>query len=190
MLHKLYSTFSQAIQLLLFGLLSLSLLLSLFFCFISLLTVKAEATAAYYANCEMQTTGRLYYVNSDSSYTPVRSFEDGIEHTLYFSSAAERAFAIDPYLVNLTESTINGWIGDGYKIKSDLGGYLAVYQPHYTANNNHRDAWAYYEFVPSEKKTDTNMLYRPERNDKYITILCAGGILVTLYCVLKWIRHD
>lgn len=152
--------------------------------------MKAEGTAAYYANCEMQTTGRLYYVNSDSNYTPVRSFEDGSEHTLYFSSAAERAFANDPYLVNLTESTINGWIGEGYKIKADLGGYLAIYQPHKSTNSYTRDAWAYYEFVPSEKKTDTNMLYRPERNDKYITILCAGGILVTLYCVLKWIRHD
>ena len=138
----------------------------------------------------MQTTGKLYYVNSDTSYSPDRNLEDGSEHTLYFSSSAERAFAIDPYLVNLTESTVNGYIGDGYKIKVDFGGYLAVYQPHYTANNMQRDAWAYYEFVPTEKKTDTNMLYRPERNDKYITILCAGGILITLYCVFKWIKND
>lgn len=152
--------------------------------------MEVDATASFYENCEMQTTGKLYYVNSDSGYSPVRSFEDGSEHTLYFSSAAERAFAIDPYLVNLTESTVNGWIGDGYEIKAELGGYLAVYQPHVTTNSYTRDAWAYYEFVPSEQKTDTNMLYRPERNDKYITILCAGGILVTLYCVLKWVRHD
>lgn len=151
--------------------------------------MKADGTAAYYENCEMQTTGKLYYVSSDSDYSPVRRLDDGSSHTLYFSASAERAFAIDPYLTNLTESAVNGWIGDGYKIKVDLGGYLAVYQPH-QYNNYQRDAWAYYEFVPDPDSTDTNMLYRPERNDKYITILCAGGILVTLYCVLKWIRHD
>lgn len=151
--------------------------------------MTVDATSSYYENCEMQTTGKLYYVNSDLDYRPVRSFEDGINHTLYFSSAAERALAIDPYLTNLTESTVNGWIGDGYKIKIDLGGYLGIYQPH-QYNNYTRDAWAYYEFVPEPDTTDTNMLYRPQRNDTYITILCAGGILITLYCVFKMIRND
>ena len=138
----------------------------------------------------MQITGFLYYVSSDTNYSPVRNFEDGRVHRLFLSASAERALAIDPYLVNLTESTVNGWIGDGYKVKLDLGGYLGIYQPHYSANNNQRDAWAYYEFVPDGEYIDTNMIYRPVRNDSYIIILCGGGILLALYTVFKVVRHD
>lgn len=138
----------------------------------------------------MQITGFLQYVSSDSSYTPVRSLADGRSHRLYLSANAERAVGIDPYLVNLTESTINGWVGDGYKVKLDLGGYLAVYQPHYTANNQQRDSWAYYQFIHDDDYIDTNMIYRPDRNDAYITILCGGGILLALYTVFKVVRHD
>lgn len=149
--------------------------------------MEVNATASYYENNEMQATGQLYYVGSESGYDPDDRLDDGAAHTIYLSSAAERALGKDPYLVNLTESTINGWIGDGYEVRMQLGGYLDVYQP-YTSGNYTRDTWVQYEFVVDE--IDTNMLYRPNRNDTYITILCAGGILIALYSVLKWVRND
>lgn len=148
--------------------------------------MTADATSTYYQNNEMFLTGKLTYVGS-SQGTPVNNLADGRTHTIYLNAEAERCIAIEPYLTNMAVETVKGWIDSGYEIQIPYSQMLHVTQPH-NYNNQQRNATAYYEVTVEDIRT--NLLYRPHRNDTYITMLCSGGILLLLYTVFKVVRHD
>lgn len=145
-----------------------------------------EATSTYYQNNELYIVGTLTYIGS-SQGTPIDNLEDGATHIIYLNSEAERCVGIEPYVTNMSANTLEGWINDGYEIQIPYSQMLHVTQPHYY-NNYERSGTAYYEVTVEEIRT--NLLYRPDRNDNYITILCGGGLLLLLYTVFKVVRHD
>lgn len=145
-----------------------------------------EATSTYYQNNELFLTGTLTYIGS-SQGTPVDNLADGQLHTIYLNAEAERCIAIEPYLTNMSSQNAEGWIEDGYEIQIPYSQMLHVTQPH-TYGTGTRTATAYYEVTVEDIRT--NLLYRPDRNDNYITILCGGGLLLLLYTVFKVVRHD
>lgn len=149
-------------------------------------SVEIEATSTYYQNNELFLTGTLNYIGS-SQGTPVDNLDDGQQHKIYLNAEAERCIAIDPYLTNMSSQTAEGWIEDGYEIQIPYSQMLHVTQLH-TYGTGTRNATAYYEVEVEDIRT--NLLYRPDRNDNYITILCGGGLLLLLYTVFKVVRHD
>lgn len=170
------------------GLLSLLLLLSYIGLLVVCLTAKTDATSQFYDTCELTTEGYLHYVTSASGYSPNDRLDDGALHMLYFASSAERALGYnDQYITNLTDTECIGWIGDGYQIRISTGGNLEVYQD-YTYNNNSRSTWFEYRFEPTD--INTNMLYRPDRNNTYITAINIFFICATAWCLVKAVRHD
>lgn len=147
-----------------------------------------SSTSTYYNNNELFLTGTLNYIGSTQG-TPVDNLADGQIHTIYLNAEAERCIAIDPYVTNMSAETVKGWINDGYEIQIPYSQTLAVSQPHYYGSTGTtRNATAYYEVTVEEIRT--NLIYRPDRNDNYITILCGGGLLLLLYTVFKVVRHD
>lgn len=147
-----------------------------------------SSTSTYYHNNELFLTGTLTYISSTQG-TPVDNLDDGQIHTIYLNAEAERCIAIDPYVTNMSAETVKGWINDGYEIQIPYSQTLAVSQPHYYGSTGTtRSATAYYEVTVEEIRT--NLIYRPDRNDNYITILCGGGLLLLLYTVFKVVRHD
>lgn len=164
------------------------LLVCLFCILFSSLPIETNATSTYYQNNELFFTGTLTYISSTQG-TPVDNLADGQLHKIYLNAEAERCIAIDPYVTNMSTETVNGWIDDGYEIQIPYSQTLAVSQPHYYGSTGQtRNATAYYEVTVEEIRT--NLIYRPTRNDNYITILCGGGLLLLLYTVFKVVRHD
>lgn len=150
--------------------------------------IEIEATSTYYNNNELFFSGTLTYLSSTQG-TPVDNLADGQIHTIYLNAEAERCIAIEPYVTNMSADTVKGWIDDGYEIHIPYSQTLAVSQPHYYGSTGQtRNATAYYEVTVDEIRT--NLLYRPDRNNNYITILCGGGLLLLLYTVFKVVRHD
>lgn len=168
-----------------------SLVLLSFVCYLSISLASyspVNSTSTYYKNNELFIVGTLTYVGSTNG-TPIDNLADGRTHTIYLNAEAERCIAIDPYVTNMSADKVTGWIEDGYEISIPYGQMLHVTQPHYYNNNNYeRSGTAYYEITVKEIRT--NLLYRPDRNDNYITILCGGGLLLLLYTVFKVVRHD
>lgn len=170
------------------SLMSLSVLL-LSVCYLSIFLANfspVSSTATYYDNNELFIVGTLTYIGSTNG-KPVDNLADGRTHTIYLNAEAERCIAIDPYVTNMSADTVKGWIDDGYEIQIPYSQMLHVTQPHYY-NNYERSGTAYYEITVEEIRT--NLLYRPDRNNNYITILCGGGLLLLLYTVFKVVRHD
>lgn len=152
------------------------------------LPIETKATSTYYNNNELFLTGTLTYIRSTQG-TPVDNLADGQIHTIYLNAESERCIAIDPYVTNMSAETVKGWINDGYEIQIPYSQTLAVSQPHYYGSTGTtRSATAYYEVTVEDIRT--NLIYRPDRNDNYITILCGGGLLLLLYTVFKVVRHD
>ena len=150
------------------------------------LPIETEATSTYYKNNELFLTGTLIYIGS-SQGIPVDNLADGRIHKIYLNAEAERSIAIDPYVTNMSSQTAEGWIEDGYEIQIPYSQMLHVTQPH-TYGTGTRNATAYYEVTVDEIRT--NLLFRCDRNNNYITLLCGGGILLLLYTVFKVVRHD
>lgn len=170
------------------SLMSLSVLL-LSVCYLSIFLANyspVSSTATYYDNNELFIVGTLTYIGSTNG-KPVDNLADGSTHIIYLNAEAERCIAIDPYVTNMSADTVKGWIDDGYEIQIPYSQMLHVTQPHYY-NNYERSGTAYYEITVEEIRT--NLLYRPDRNNNYITILCGGGLLLLLYTVFKVVRHD
>lgn len=156
--------------------------------FLTNFSPKIKATSTYYQNNELFFKGTLTYISSTQG-TPVDNLADGQIHTIYLNAEAERCIAIDPYVTNMSAETVKGWIDDGYEIQIPYSQTLAVSQPHYYGSTGQtRSATAYYEVNVEEIRT--NLIYRPDRNDNYITIMCGGGLLLLLYTVFKVVRHD
>lgn len=136
----------------------------------------------------MYLTGTLLYVGSQYG-TPVNNL-NGTNHDIFLNAEAERTLSqgdAGQYLTNLSSNTATGYLDIGYQCQIPYADCLWVKQSQYN-NNNTRDGWVYYEVIVED--IQSNLLYRPERNDRYITILCAGGILFGLITVFKVVRRD
>lgn len=140
--------------------------------------MTVDATSTYYQNNNLTVTGTLTYIGSaNNSGSPVDNLADGRLHTIYLNKEAERSLVKDPYLSNLSNNTVTGWIEDGYEIQIPYSQTLAVTQPHYTANGSTRNATAYYEVTVSE--LNTLLLYR-SYNGSYIGYIICGGVFVII----------
>lgn len=189
-LRRHYLIWLMIIRYLARGVALLSCVCLLFISSASLLTTRIDATAptsTYYANNELYLSGTLLYVGSQYG-APVSSLNN-TSHTVYLDAAAERTIAIEPYLSNLSATTATGYLDIGYPCQVPYGDCLWVQQTVYnTSGTTTRTGWVYYEVVVDD--IQTNLLYRPERNDRYITIICAGALLFGVITVLRVVRHD
>lgn len=168
-----------------YSLLLLSVL-SLLFGFLMLFAIETNATATYYENNEMYLTGTLIYRGSSTNYEPVDNL-NGRRLIIYLNGEAERTLAIDPYLTNMCIQTVEGWIEAGYECSIPYSDRLHVTQLLKT-NTTSRNGTAYYDVEVEE--IQTNLLFRPERNNTYITFIVCGLILLSFWCVIKGVRHD
>lgn len=135
----------------------------------------------------MYLSGTLLYVGSAYG-EPVNNL-NGTSHDIFLNAESERTLGRDPYLTNLSSSDAVGYLDIGYQCKIPFGDMLYVYQTLYsTTGTSTREGWAYYEVQVED--IQTNLLYRPERNDRYITIICAGALLFGLITILKVVRRD
>lgn len=153
--------------------------------------IKIDATAptnTYYATNELYITGKFYRVGSQYG-TPVNDLS-GTEHTIYLNAESERCLVIGDagqYLSNQSSTTATGYLDNGYQCQIPYADCLWVQQEQRSGNTT-RNGWVYYEVAVED--IQTNLLYRPERNDRYITILCAGAVLFGLITILKVVRRD
>lgn len=135
----------------------------------------------------MHLTGTLMYVGSQYG-EPVNNL-NGTSHEIFLNAEAERTLAHTQYLTNLSSNAAEGYLDNGYPCQIPYADCLWVQQTLYnTSGTTTRTGWAYYEVTVED--IQTNLLYRPERNDRYITLLCAGGILFGLITIFKVVRRD
>lgn len=141
-------------------------------------SIGINATSTYYQNNNLTVTGTLTYIgSSNNTGSPVDNLADGREHTIYLNKEAERSLVKDPYLTNLSNNTVTGWIEDGYEVQIQYSQTLAVTQPHYTTNGSTRNGTAYYEVNVSD--INTLLLYR-SYNGSYIGYIICGGVFVII----------
>lgn len=171
------------------------LLLCVFCSFILLVSspIRIDATAptgTYYNTNEMHLTGRLLYVGSQYG-TPVNNL-NGTSHDIFLNAESERKLSqgdAGQYLTNLSSSTVEGYLDNGYPCQIPYADCLWVQQDlYYGTNSSVRSGWAYYEVIVDD--IQTNLIYRPERNDRYITIITAGALLFGLITIFKVVRRD
>lgn len=137
----------------------------------------------------MYLTGTLMYVGSQYN-EPVNNL-NGTSHEIFLNAEAERKLAKEQYLTNLSSNTVSGYLDIGYQCQIPYADCLWVKQDlyyNYGTNQSVREGWAYYEVVVDD--IQTNLLYRPERNDRYITIITAGALLFGLITIFKVVRRD
>lgn len=134
----------------------------------------------------MWVTGTLVYVGS-SKGSPVDNL-NGETHRIYFSAESERCLLRDPYLSNASQESLVGYLDNNMSCSIPFGGRLEVIQEHYTSSSSTRSATAYYDVVVNDMQT--NLLFRPQRNDTYITFICIGLILFGFITIFKVLRND
>lgn len=138
----------------------------------------------------MYLSGTLLYVGSQYG-EPVNNL-NGTTHDIFLNAEAERTLSqgdAGQYLTNLSSNTAAGYLDIGYQCQIPYADCMWVKQTLYNTNNTGtREGWAYYEVIVED--IQTNLLYRPERNDRYITILCAGALLFGLITIFKVVRRD
>lgn len=159
-------------------------LLLLFLC-LKILPTESKATSTFYENNELWVTGTLTYVGSSWGY-PSDNL-NGETHKIYFSSESERCLLKSPYLSNASQNIIYAYLDNNLECKIPFGGRLEVTQEHYSSDRN-KSATAYYDVTVND--IQTNLLYRPERNDKYITYISIGLILFGIITIIKVLRND
>lgn len=153
--------------------------------------IRIDATAptgTYYNTTEMYLTGTLLYIGSQYG-TPVNNLT-GQSHDIFLNAEAERTLSqgdAGQYLTNLSSTTATGYLDIGYQCQIPFADCLWVKQEQRT-NNTTREGWVYYEVIVDD--IQTNLLYRPERNDRYITIITAGALLFGLITIFKVVRRD
>lgn len=152
-----------------------------------LFATEINATTTYYDNCELYLTGKLIYRGSSTGQQPVDNLNGRIMK-IYLNGESERALAIEPYLTNMCSRTVEGWVEAGYEITIPFSQNLHVSQNIYSANGSSRMGTAYYDVDVDE--IQTNLLYRPERNNTYITLIITGIVLLSIWCVIKGVHHD
>lgn len=138
----------------------------------------------------MYLTGTLLYVGSQYG-TPVNNLS-GQSHDIFLNAEAERTLSqgdAGQYLTNLSSTTATGYLDIGYQCQIPYADCLWVRQTlNNTNNQGTREGWAYYEVIVED--IQTNLLYRPDRNDRYITIITAGALLFGLITIFKVVRRD
>ena len=140
----------------------------------------------------MYLTGRLLYVGSQYG-EPVNNL-NGSTHDIFLNAEAERTLSqgdAGQYLTNLSSNMVTGYLDNAYPCQIPYADCLWVKQDlyyNYGTNQSVREGWAYYEVVVYD--IQTNLLYRPERNDRYITIITAGALLFGLITIFKVVRRD
>lgn len=159
--------------------------INLFLTLTLILTIPCFATSTFFNNNEMWITGTLVYVNS--SWGNPSDNLNGETHKIYFSSESERCILKGPYLSNASSNTLIGYLDNNMSCKIPFGGRLEVTQTHYNYDKT-KTATAYYDVVVND--IQTNLLYRPERNDKYITFISIGLILFGFITIIKVVRND
>lgn len=162
------------------------------FLFVSLLIpIHSYATAptnTYYSTNEMYLTGQLLRVGQQYG-TPINDLS-GTTHTIYLNAESERCIVIGvagQYLSNQSSTACTGYLDIGYQCQIPYADCLWVKQEQRT-NNTTREGWVYYEVIVDD--IQTNLLYRPERNDNYITLIVSGALLFGLITIFKVVRHD
>lgn len=114
---------------------------------------------------------------------------NGTSHEIYLNAEAERTLAREQYLTNLSSNTATGYLDNGYPCQIPYADMLWVQQTVYnTSGSTTRTGWVYYEVIVED--IQTNLLYRPERNDRYITIIVAGVLLFGFITIFKVVRRD
>ena len=159
--------------------------INLFFTLILILTLPCFATSTFFDNNELWVTGTLVYVDSSWGY-PSDNL-NGETHRIYFSAESERCILKNPYLSNASQITLLGYLDNNMTFSVPFGGRLEVKQEHYSSDRT-KTATAYYDVIIND--VQTNLLYRPERNDKYITYISIGLILFGFITVIKVVRND
>lgn len=152
---------------------------------LKILPIETDATSTFFQQNEMWVTGTLRYVNSSWGY-PSDNL-NGETHKIYFSAEAERSLLKDPYLSNASQTTLKAYLDNNMSCQIPFGGRLEVTQSHYSSSSN-KTATAYYDVVVNDMQT--NILYRPTRNDNYITYISIGLILFGCITVIKVLRND
>lgn len=155
--------------------------ISLLFLVLLSLCVPVSATATFFENNEMWVVGQLRYVSS-SWGNPSYNL-DGETHKIYFNSESERCLVRDPYLSNESLNTVEGFLDNNFPVKIPFAGRLEVTQPHYSSSQSDRSATAYYDVIVNT--CATTILYRPKRNDVYITAICIGLLLFGSFTLIK-----
>lgn len=159
--------------------------INLLFLIILLFSIPCSATSTFFDNNELWLIGKLVYV--DSSWGHPSDNLNGETHKIYFNAESERCLLKDPYLSNASSNTVLAYLDNNMSCKIPFGGRLEVNQQHYYENKT-KIATAYYDVIVND--IQTNLLYRPERNDKYITFISIGLILFGFVTIIKVIRND
>lgn len=167
------------------GLHSLSLSVLSFLLSLVFLIVPISATGTFYDNNELYFRGTVKYVGS-SWGTPVDNLNGEI-HQFYCSSESERCLLIKPYVSNSSESSIIGYVDNGLTFSIPFGGRIEINQLH-TNGEKQRSSTAYYDVEIDD--IQTNLLFRPARNDFYIKIIMSLLLVFSLICVFRLVRHD
>lgn len=151
------------------------------------LRVEANATSTFYETATFTAEGYFNYIGGDTDYQPVYNLDDGRTHVISLSREAERSLGFDGTLVNLSQTTINGYVNDGYQIRFNFAGNPEIYQP-YSTNTGTRYAWYEYEFSPQQ--IDSRMLARPQSESIIIYAVIIILLSVTITGIIKAVRHD
>nr|CDL65813.1 unnamed protein product [uncultured bacterium] len=193
-LDRLCSTSRIKIGILQRCLLLLSLLW-LFSSFLIALGIRTDAeapTSVFQHECQLHLDGHFIYLYSDSNYTPVNNL-NGTDHVIYFSAESEKCLLWESDtnygISNASQTTINGFTAN-YPIRIEFGDTVSVYQPHRTSSSSTRDAWAYYRVSVNNDDISTDLLYRSERSNTFITYLIVGICLIVLYTIFKMLRRE
>lgn len=160
------------------------LLACLLFILFSNLLIETKATSTFFDNNELYFRGRMIYVSSDWG-SPVDNL-NGETHQLYCSAEAERKLVIDPYVSNQSSDSITGYIDNNMAFSIPFGGRVEVTQTHYSGTQQ-RSSKAYYDVEIDD--IQTNLLYRPERNDWYIKTALSALVIFSLVCVFRSVRR-
>ena len=166
-----------------FGL-HLCLSLLLFGFLLANFSIETKATSTFYDNNELYFRGKLIYVSSDWG-SPVDNL-NGQTHQLYCNAESERTIVINPYVSNESSNSVIGYIDNNMAFSIPFGGRVEVIQTHYSGSQT-RNSTAYYDVEVYD--IQTNLLYRPERNDWYIKTALSALIIFSLVCVFRSVRR-
>lgn len=143
---------------------------------------ETKATETYINNNEMQIKGTFHYIRtSSSSYRPIDNLDNEI-HIIYLSAEAERKIVIDPYLSNESQTTIEGYLDTNMACSIPFGGRLEVIQD-CTNGNSTKKLTVYYDVDVID--CNTNVLYRAERNNTYITLISIALIIFAAITIIR-----
>lgn len=147
-------------------------------------SIATNATSTFYQNNELYFTGNLIYVSS-SWGTPVDNL-NGETHRLYCDAESERCLSIDPYVTNQSSDTVTGYLDNNMSFTIPFGGRVQVTQDCYSGSTT-RSGTVYYDVEVQD--IQTNLLYRPDRNDWYIKTALSALVIFSIICVFRMVKR-